>query len=384
MNILFIEDSIEPSNGGVERVTDIIAKGLTTSYKHKCFFIYNKYDNINEDILYKNKLKVNYSIASSKFKAIIESYIIRNKIDIIISQKINWKLISLYKRLKKRHKVKIIYCFHLSPNYKKYYPKTIKSQIHNFFTCIKNLFVFGYSNEIIGIYKLCDKFVLLSNSFIPEFLKEYQIKHNPNKICAISNPCTYTCNIDENLIKEKEKIILIVARLNELQKNISSALRIWEIANDYAIDNKWHLFIIGEGNDEGKIKEYCKKLKLKNVHFLGKKDDVRPFYIKSSLFIMTSRYEGFGMTLLEALQNGCVPIVFENFSVVHDIINNENGFIIPSNDEKQFAKVLIELMKNAELRQSTAKRAIKSTQIFSTENICSMWNKLLKQTIECT
>ena len=96
--------------------------------------------------------------------------------------------------------------------------------------------------------------------------------------------------------------------------------------------------------------------------------------------MMTSKYEGFGMTLVEALQNGCVPIVYDNFSVLHDIIQDKiNGVIITSNNEQEFVNNLMLLMNDHRRRISYSLNGINSTQKFSKETICSCWNKLIKE-----
>lgn len=380
MNILFLEESLEPSTGGVERVTDIVARGLSTYYNYNCFFIYSKYENLQNDPLYKNRLKISPTQHLDIIEKEILTFISKNNIEIIISQRIDWKLINIYKQIKKQKpKIQIIYCLHLSPDYKKFYPKTWKSPIHEFFIKIKSKLQYGSYDELRGIYNICDKFVVLSNSFIPQFIKLYKIK-NPNKLYSISNPRTFDNSIALQEVQKKENIVLIVARLNELQKNISAALNIWKRIQDYAIKNNWKLYIIGTGNDESFLREYTKQLKLQNVYFLGKQINVKAYYEKASIFMMTSKYEGFGMTLVEALQNGCVPIVYDNFSVLHDIIQDKsNGVIITSNNEQEFVNNLMLLMNDHRRRISYSLNGINSTQKFSKETICSCWNKLIKE-----
>jgi len=122
-------------------------------------------------------------------------------------------------------------------------------------------------------------------------------------------------------------------------KNISSALRIWSNLRNYGY-NDWCLKIVGDGPDLEQFENYAKENNLDNVFFEGSKSNVLLYYQEAKVFIMTSKFEGFGMTLTEAQQNGCVPIVFDNFDTLHDIvINNYNGFIIESNNENLFMKI---------------------------------------------
>ena len=95
--------------------------------------------------------------------------------------------------------------------------------------------------------------------------------------------------------------------------------------------------------------------------------------------MMTSACEGFPMTLVEAQQCGCVPIAFDSFSSVHDIIQSgRNGYIVPEKDEEEYAHVLQILMKDAALRQKLAANAQKDVLRFSRENIAKQWKTLLE------
>lgn len=375
MNILFVEISLNPDGGGIERVTDSISKYLTLQ-GHKCYYLYFKTDNP----LYKEsqKLKINYRDKPQKeFDKILYQYIYNNKIDIIINQDLYSKnLIRFYKKYKGELKFKLINCFHLSPDF------YIYQQVHGIKYKIKywiyqhiiriNLFVF----ERRKMYEICDKFVLLSNSFIPSFAKLYKLK-KINKLYSISNPLPFPKqNID---LMNKKNIVLIVSRFYETQKNIKSALRIWKSIETQGYDT-WQLKIVGYGQDEVELKEYARTLNLKHISFEGKKENVSDYYKEASIFMMTSNYEGFGMTLIEAQQHGCVPIAFDNFTVLHDIIQHEyNGYIIPTGNELLYTKTLTHLIENKNERDSVAANAYLSSNKFSIMEIGKKWDDLLSQ-----
>ena len=226
------------------------------------------------------------------------------------------------------------------------------------------------------MYEICDKFVLLSNSFIPSFAKLYKLK-KINKLYSISNPLPFPKqNID---LMNKKNIVLIVSRFYETQKNIKSALRIWKSIEKQGYDT-WQLKIVGYGQDEVELKEYARTLNLKHISFEGKKENVSDYYKEASIFMMTSNYEGFGMTLIEAQQHGCVPIAFDNFTVLHDIIQHEyNGYIIPTGNELLYTKTLTHLIENKNERDSVAANAYLSSNKFSIMEIGKKWDDLLSQ-----
>jgi glycosyltransferase involved in cell wall biosynthesis len=95
---------------------------------------------------------------------------------------------------------------------------------------------------------------------------------------------------------------------------------------------------------------------------------------------MTSSFEGFGLTLLEAQQMGVVPIVFDSFSALHDIIlDGHNGVIIKNNDLQSYKEQLLNLMRNSTYRNNLAKNAIDNSANFSKEKIVAIWENLFKE-----
>lgn len=223
------------------------------------------------------------------------------------------------------------------------------------------------------MYGICDNFVLLSESFIEDFKKRYRIGDG-SKLTFIPNPLSFNPNnID---ITIKQKIVLIITRFFEIQKNIKSALRIWKNIEQYGIHD-WKLEIVGYGQDENMLREYAKQIKLTNYEFKGKSTNVYSYYERASIFMMTSNYEGFGMTILESQSCGCVPIVMDKFSVVHDLITDNVNGIIGSIDEAEYAKQLVRLISDENQRTYLAQNAIISTQRYANDKIYEMWQTLI-------
>lgn len=369
MNILYIEQSLNPSLGGIEKVTKILSDEFIKE-GHECFFVFNKIDDTGVDS--KHKLKVSYDVSYSIISKQLQAFIECNKIDIVIFQDINHKYIyRFFDKYRKSHKVKLIYCFHVSPDYWKYFKHGFNIKDIKYF--IKRMIgINPYVCDIKKMYNLVDDFVLLSKSFIDDFCVIYKIK-NAEKLKAIPNPLPFP---SVTTIGEKQNIVLIVSRFCERQKNLRSALRIWKLLEEK--NPAWRLQIVGYGEDEAMLKSYTQALSLKSVSFEGKQDDVYSYYAKAKIFMMTSKFEGFGLTLIEAQQLGCVPIAFDNFSVVHDIIKNgENGYVIRANSEEQYASYCQKLISNNKLLQALSNNAVTTSQRFSIENIKKMWNTLI-------
>lgn len=221
---------------------------------------------------------------------------------------------------------------------------------------------------------MSDKVVLLSESFITDFKQIICNEDINHKIAAIPNCITYPLQ-DENVLQKKENILLVVARMGETPKKISRVLDCWKMLN--AELENWELILVGDGSDLQTYKDIARKNKLPRITFTGMADP-SSYYMKASIFLMTSATEGFGMTLLEAQQYGVVPIAMDSYKSVRDLIaDGKNGFIIPDKNISDFASKILVLVKNNELRTSLAKNALHSVRRFSEKQVLAQWNKLL-------
>ena len=373
MNILYIETSLAPHRGGVQKVTWNISKFLEAN-GFNIFFAYHlvDYDKIPES----NKIKFSLSWTPDKFFDVLSSFIKINKIDIIISQDRTLPFYTeTYKRIKKEKICKIIHCVHQSPDFFKHIKIGMSQKIKNILYMILHGKSFRKIQEQ-SIYSIADRTVLLSELFLKDYIKINDIK-DQGKLSAISNPLSFVTYVTENEIMNKEKIVLIITRFEEKQKNTKSALRVWSKVFP-KIDDTWKLVLAGYGEDEKMILDYAKELKLKKFEFIGKILSPEEYYEKASIFMMTSHYEGFGITLTESQQKGCIPIAFNTYNAVKDIIIDEyNGYIIPPYDEQLYAEKMIELINDKEKMVQMQFNAVKSSEKFDIKNIGTKWINLL-------
>ena len=98
---------------------------------------------------------------------------------------------------------------------------------------------------------------------------------------------------------------------------------------------------------------------------------------------MTSSYEGFGIVLVEAMNMKVVPIAFESFSTVRDIIdNNINGVLIPPFNTDLYAEKLSELMSKSSLRDKYSNKAYHKSKQFHLDEIGDKWLSLFSSLIK--
>ena len=222
------------------------------------------------------------------------------------------------------------------------------------------------------LLKTCTKYILLSDSYIPEMdiVLGSTNYHDRNKIRSIPNPIV----IMNDTYPNKEKLILFVGRLEPV-KRVDMMLDIWSM-----IENKypdWHFSIVGDGSELNNLKEKALNIGLKRVTFEGYSNP-EVFYKKASLFWMTSLYEGWGMTLVEAMQHYCVPIAMDTYSSLSDIIEDKKtGIIVRDGDLNQFILQTSQLIENDSILSELAQSAHKSIHRFDITVVIEKWKALL-------
>lgn len=382
MNILFILKDFS-SCGGVQSITKIIAESLVDK-------------GFNVTIVSCSKISDRYSKSDSLTTISLPSSIIMNKtnvvffksllkkhnIDIIINQGVYRDVTAfLHVALKGIKMHKVISVVHSDPlgeikdiNYK-ISQKGFKSLLKRSFQPIyKKWIKHLYARRLKTAESFSSVFVLLSAAFMNDFKTIYPKINKP--IYIIPNTVNFkNISIDDNLLNKKEKTIIYVGRITESHKRISRLLYIWnKIWYKYP---DWKLELIGDGDDFVYNTNLAKQMKMQNIFFLGKKENVVPYLEKASILCLVSESEGFSMSILEGMYFGVVPIAYASFSSIHDFIINEiNGFAITPYNEEEYISNLEVLIKNADLRMKLAKEARNTTNLFSIETITSKWVNL--------
>ena len=306
---------------------------------------------------------------------VMHKYIIDNDIDVMINQ---WGSVDLCYEARKGSLSTLVMCWHQETITKFKYKPSLKGKILSFF----HLSDWHSRRWKINVHKhnvnLVDAYVFLTQAFANEYLKLSR-GYNEKKIHAISNPLTYSSFYRMDEYESKEQIILFVGRIEEVSKRISYVLKLWGMIQKESVSKKWKLVIVGDGPDLQNAKKIAKEMDLQRISFEGYCNP-KPYYEKSSIFVMTSASEGFGMTLLEAQQNGCVPLAMDTYTSLHDIIQDENnGFIIPENNFETYIYRLKELMTNKSLRKEMAENGIGSSKKYSIDMIVDQWEKLFNE-----
>jgi len=101
-------------------------------------------------------------------------------------------------------------------------------------------------------------------------------------------------------------------------------------------------------------------------------------YIESSILVLTSRCETFGLVLPEAMSCGLPVVSFSGYGPSEIITDGKDGFLIPNYDTDKFAEKLSLLMDDEDLRSEMGNAAIESSQKYDAEHIIPQWMKLFE------
>ncbi|WP_225934281.1 glycosyltransferase family 4 protein [Cupriavidus sp. EM10] len=170
--------------------------------------------------------------------------------------------------------------------------------------------------------------------------------------------------------------VLAVGRLVPA-KGFDVLIAAWEFVSRQFPD--WRLRIVGEGEERGRLEALIRAAGSARIELPGAHARVAEDYLGASVFCLSSRYEGFGLVLLEAMAFG-LPVVSTDCqtgpkSIVHDGVN---GLSVPVGDARALAEALIRLMRDAKLSATLAKQAREHARLYRVEVAIDQWTGLLR------
>lgn len=154
----------------------------------------------------------------------------------------------------------------------------------------------------------------------------------------------------------------------KIRKQITTKYPDWELT----------IIIMGSGNISY-FESLAKSNHIFNIRFIGFCDPEK-YYEKEAILCMTSSTEVLPMVLIEAQSYGCIPIAYDSFTSLSDIIiDGKNGFKIPAFNEQVFIEKLERLMDNEVLREEMSMNAIEFVRKFEVQNIAGKWLQLFER-----
>ena len=213
-----------------------------------------------------------------------------------------------------------------------------------------------------------------SNALILQTRYDQDKYHRLSNTFVINNPL----NLKEVTLNKnrEEKYILAVGRLNR-QKGFDRLIK----AFSHLDHRDWKLAIIGEGSERSNLEKLIFDLNLQDlISMPGRTQAIEKWYQKSSIFVLSSRTEGFPNVLCEAMAYGCACVSFDCIAGPNEIITDKiDGYLVKNGDINALSAKMDFLINNAEERRRIGKEAMKISDRLNIDSIMSKWDKIIEK-----
>lgn len=366
-----------PGLGGIETVTTHLANYLYENNIEVCFFSENFEKitlplNPNIKVFHPQTKNLRKSLHTVLLNEHIDTVVLHDNYDADANT-----IIEVLKELR----IKLIVQEHSDPvgtmvGARRYVKALRMNNIRNILWRIKNFnYVSRVSRKFLNRKQLLVDasyiYILLSKRF-EKSLKKCVPNIDQSKIVAINNPLTVP--IKEFTLQNKKKRVVFVSRLEGV-KGVNHLISIYEKC---AINNRnWSFEVYGDGKQRGLIESLAEKHD--NISYHGVTNNVSKVLETASILVMTSSFEGWGLVLTEAMANGCIPMAFNSYLSVKDIIDdNKNGILVSPFDTNEYCEKLQTLINSADIRYRMSCESIKKAKSFDiTNGIGKQWLNLL-------
>jgi len=364
LKLLYITNGIN-GPGGLERVLSIKASMLADTFKYDVNIL-----TLNQDsnaLFYDFSSKIKFHNINAignplqyikQYRAGIKHQIAAIKPDIILVCDDGLKGLMLPLVIGKP--CPMVYERHVSKNIE------IKTDKRSLFFKIMNRFKFKCMDFGASFY---DAFVVLTQGN----LNEWHLKN----IQVISNPLSFYPSEVSTLTNKK----VIAVGKQCYQKGYDRLLQSWKLVSEKHPD--WQLAIYGTIDESQKLNNLAKELNIETtVTFYPPVKNINDKYQQASIYAMSSRYEGFGMVLTEAMAYGVPCVSFNCPYGPSDIIANEvDGFLVSNGDISKFSEKIIALIENETLRHRMGTLAKEHVKRFLPDVIVPQWDALFNTLI---
>ena len=230
---------------------------------------------------------------------------------------------------------------------------------------IKELFAKYWMHNLISKLKRLDRLVVLTDNDKDSWVEL-------NNVQVIPNPLSF---IPTAISTQIEKRVIAVGRYSH-EKGYDLLLQAWAKIQNTCPD--WRLVSFGDG-DRTAYEHMLKELNIDTRRCIlnGRTSDIQSEYVKSSLAVCSSRFEGFGLSIVEAMACGLPVVSFDCPWGPRSIISDgEDGILVTNGNIDQLAEQMVLLMQNSDRRLILSNNAIRNVRRYDIEQIAQKWKSL--------
>lgn len=381
MNIAILIPELE--GGGAERRAGVIGSYYASRGHNVYYFLANNRK--------KNVYEIKGSIINTEIPIDDDS-----AFDII-------KSAFIMRKYKKKYEIEVSISFMEQFNYINILSKRKEIVIANVCTILsqrKDFEGFLYNNRVIRFfYNRADKTIVMADYGKKELVDIYGVKKE--RIMKIPVPVAKLKERETDQTEQWEygsNVVICVGRLENVKQH-NVAIRAFLTVTQSVPSAR--MIILGIGSNSGKLKSLIKNLGLEEkVILLGFKKNVAYFLKHAKVFLMTSKTEGFGNSIVEAMSMGLPVVAINSPGAVSEILNENRvdndsvifgkyGVMTPyvnhnylsresvTREEKQLGKTIALMLSNKELQKRYSKASIKRAEMYRIEKIMNKWDRLI-------
>lgn len=232
----------------------------------------------------------------------------------------------------------------------------------------QRLFARFWMGSLVGHLRTLDGFVVLTE-------EDRSAWTELDRVVAIPNPLPFLPSERSPLTAKR---VIAVGRYCH-EKGFDLLLQAWAIVQEKCPD--WQLAVFGEG-DRSPYEQLTDKLRLDRTRCVlhGRTSDIQAEYLRSSLSVCSSRFEGFGLSLIESMACGLPVVSFDcPWGPQSIVTDGEDGLLVENGNVERLADSLIRLMLHPDELVRMADRAVLNVRRFAMDQVALRWKSLFEE-----